>query len=329
MTEKVFNGIPASGGIAIGQAHLYHPEGFSTTRRSIKPDEVEGESARYQAAVAKTRAQISELEGKMRKKLGEEHAAIFGAHQVVLDDPLFTQDIPRSVKERHLNVEFLLHEALEKFKTIMASVYDQYFRDRGGDIQDVGDRLLKNLTGKEKDLLKHLNREVILITNDLSPSDTVTMPTEFIKGFCTDIGGKTSHVVIVARSLGIPAAVGMQTLASEVAEGDMVVVDGNKGIVVVNPSPQTLKQYEHLKEKYAAFQKSLEELRALPATTPDGHRVTLAANVEIPQELDEVFKHGAEGIGLFRTEFLFLNRTEIPTEEEQYEAYKELATKTG
>jgi phosphoenolpyruvate-protein phosphotransferase (PTS system enzyme I) len=329
VAEKIYNGIPASGGIAIGPAFLYHPQGLSAPRRNLRAEEIKGELERYQESLKKTRVQISELEEKMKAKLGEEHAAIFQAHQVVLDDPLFKEEIPQSIQTRRLNAEFLLYEALEKFKTVMASLDDSYFRERGGDIQDVGNRLVKNLTGAEKDQLKKLDREVVVIANDLSPSDTVSMQTDTIKGFCTDVGGRTSHVAIVARSLGLPAVLGMQTLTAEVQDGDMIIVDGNKGLVVVNPLPPTLKQYQRLKDSYEAFQKSLEELRGLPATTPDGHQVTLAANIEIPQELDEIFKHGAEGIGLFRTEFLFLNREEIPTEEEQYQAYKELATKTG
>ena len=329
MAEKIYNGVPASGGIAIGPAFLYHPQGLSTSRRNLRTEETKAEQDRYHQALTKTRAQISELEEKMKAKLGEEHAAIFQAHQVVLEDPLFLEEIPQAIQTRRLNAEFLLVEALEKFQSVMASLDDSYFRERGGDIQDVGNRLIKNLTGAEKDQLKKLDREVIVIANDLSPSDTVSMPTNTIKGFCTDVGGRTSHVAIVARSLALPAVVGMQNLTTEVQDGDIIILDGNKGLVVVNPLPATLKQYQRLKESHEAFLKSLEELRNLPATTPDGHQVTLAANIEIPQELDEIFKHGAEGIGLFRTEFLFLNREEIPTEDEQYEAYKELATKTG
>ncbi len=329
MTEKVFNGIAAAGGIAIGPAYLYHPQGFSVSRRNLRSEELSGELERYQSSLKKTRAQIAEMEEKMQEKLGKEHAAIFQAHQVVLDDPLFMEEIPNSIQTRRLNAEFLLVEALDKFKAVMESLEDGYFRERGGDIQDVSNRLLRNLAGGEKDDLKKLDREVVLVAVDLAPSDTVSMSTDTVKGFCTDIGGRTSHVAIVARSLGLPAVLGMKTITAEIQEGDMVIVDGNKGLVVVNPLPQTLKQYERLKESYEAFQKSLEELKALPATTPDGHRVTLAANIEIPQELDELERHGAEGIGLFRTEFLFMNREEIPTEEEQYEAYKELATKTG
>ena len=329
MSEKILTGVPASGGIAIGPAYVYHPEGFSVSRRVLKSEEVKDELDRYQAALKKTRAQISEMEEKMKEKLGKEHAAIFQAHQVVLDDPLFMEEVPGSIQTRRLNAEFLLNEALDKFKAVMESLEDGYFRERGGDIQDVCSRLMRNLDGREKDDLKKLDREVILIANDLSPSDTVTMSTETIKGFCTDVGGRTSHVAIVARSLALPAVVGMKTITSEIQEGDWVIVDGNKGLVVVNPLPQTLKQYERLKEGYEAFQKSLETLKALPAKTPDGHQVTLAANIEIPQELDELARHGAEGIGLYRTEFLFMNREEIPTEEEQYLAYKDLATKTG
>jgi len=329
LSEKILTGVPASGGIAIGPAYVYHPEGFSVSRRVLKSEEVKDELDRYQAALKKTRAQISEMEEKMKEKLGKEHAAIFQAHQVVLDDPLFMEEVPGSIQTRRLNAEFLLNEALDKFKAVMESLEDGYFRERGGDIQDVCSRLMRNLDGREKDDLKKLDREVILIANDLSPSDTVTMSTETIKGFCTDVGGRTSHVAIVARSLALPAVVGMKTITSEIQEGDWVIVDGNKGLVVVNPLPQTLKQYERLKEGYEAFQKSLETLKALPAKTPDGHQVTLAANIEIPQELDELARHGAEGIGLYRTEFLFMNREEIPTEEEQYLAYKDLATKTG
>lgn len=329
MAEKIYNGVPASGGIAIGPAFLYHPQGLTASRRNLRTEDVQGELERYQNSILKSRDQIAEIEEKMKAKLGEEHAAIFQAHQVVLDDPLFMEEIPQAIQTRRLNAEFLLSEALEKFKTVMTSLDDSYFRERGGDIQDVGTRLLKNLTGKDKEQLRKLDREVILIADDLSPSDTVNIPTETIKAFCTDVGGRTSHVAIVARSLGIPAVVGMQNLATEVQDGDMIIVDGNKGLVVVNPLPPTLRQYQRLKESYEVFQKSLEELRGLTAVTPDRHQVTLAANIEMPLELDEIFKHGAEGVGLFRTEFLFLDREEIPTEDEQYLAYRELATKAG
>ncbi|HVZ80815.1 MAG TPA: phosphoenolpyruvate--protein phosphotransferase [bacterium] len=329
MAEKIYNGIPASGGIAIGPAFLYHPQGLTASRRNLRTEETGPEDIRYRQALQKTRAQIAELENKMKAKLGEEHAAIFQAHQVVLDDPLFGEEIPNAIKTRRLNAEFLLVEALEKFRAVMESLNDSYFRERGGDIQDVGNRLLKNLSGVEKEQLKKLDREVIVIANDLSPSDTVNMSTDVIKGFCTDVGGRTSHVAIVARSLGLPAIVGMQNLTNEVQDGDLLILDGNKGLLVVNPLPTTLKDYQRLKDSYEAFQKSLEALRSLPATTPDGHQVTLAANIEIPQELDDIFQHGAEGIGLFRTEFLFLDRDEIPSEDEQYEAYKQLAVKAG
>ncbi len=329
MTEKVLNGIPAAGGIAIGPAYLYHPEGFAVSRRNLKHEDVQPELDRYRAALKKTRDQITDLEARMKEKLGKEHAAIFQAHQVVLEDPLFMEEVPAAIQSRQLNAEFLLNESMEKFHKVMESLEDEYFRERAGDIQDVSNRLLRNLAGGERDQLKNLDREVVIIAADLAPSDTVTLSPDTVKGFCTDVGGRTSHVAIVARSLSLPAVVGLQNVTDSVLDGEMVIVDGNKGLVVVNPLPETLRQYEELKGRYEAFQKSLEELQALPATTPDGHRVTLAANIEIPQELDELARHGAEGIGLFRTEFLFMNREEVPSEEEQYEAYKLLATKTG
>ncbi len=329
MAEKIFNGIAASGGIAIGPAYLYHPVGFTIPRRSLRAEEVDQELSRYQKALKLTREQILELEGRMKEKLGEEHSAIFQAHQIVLDDPLFLEEIPDAILKRRLNAEHLLIEALEKFQRVIASVEDSFFRERGGDIQDVADRVLKNLTGNEKNLLGQLDHEVIVLASDLTPSDTATLPPDRVKGFCTEIGGRTSHVAIVARSIGLPSIVGTPNVTSEAQNGDLVILDGNKGLVVINPNPQTLKQYQRLKENYETFQKSLDKLRALPASTTDGHRITLAANIEIPIELDEILKHGAEGIGLFRTEFLFLDRGNIPTEEEQYEAYKQLASRTG
>jgi phosphotransferase system enzyme I (PtsI) len=329
LSEKALQGISAAGGIEIGPAYLYNPQGLSASRRTIKPEEVEGEQARFKAAIVKTRAQIVDLEARAMKKLGEEHASIFHAHQILLDDPLFMEETLKAIAERHLNAEFVLHEALEHFKSAMAALDDEYFRERSSDIQDVGNRVLRNLMGAEREHLKSLKRAVILVAKDLAPSDTVTMSTDIIKAFCTDVGGRTSHVAIVARSLAMPAVVGMQNITEQVQDGDLLIVDGNKGLVLVNPPPHVVQQYQRLKENYDAFQKSLEELQTLPAVSPDGHRVTLAANIEIPQELDELARHGAEGIGLFRTEFLYMNRTSAPTEEEQFESYKELASKTG
>jgi len=327
--EKILQGIPASGGIAIGPAFLYRPTGVASTRRTLRADEVEEETNRYLDALALTRQQIKEIEDKVQKELGDEHAAIFQAHQLVLDDPLFIEEIPKAIETRRLNAEFLLSEGLGRFKAILAQLEDPYFRERGGDVEDVGNRVMKNLTGAAKDPLKEIDREVVLVAADLSPSDTVSLSPATVKGFATDIGGRTSHVAIVARSLGLPAAVGMGTLTQEVLDGDILIVDGNEGRIIVNPDPKTLKQYRKEKENYEAFYRSLEALRNLPARTPDGREVVLAGNIEMPHEVDDVLTHGAQGIGLFRTEFLFLNRDTLPTEDEQYEVYREVAKKMG
>jgi phosphotransferase system enzyme I (PtsI) len=248
---------------------------------------------------------------------------------LVLEDPLFAQEIPEAIVSRRLNAEFLLNEGLGKFRAILAGLEDPYFRERGGDVEDVGHRVLKNLTGSEKDPLKELDREVVLVAPDLSPSDTVGLDPKTVKGFATDIGGRTSHVAIVARSLGLPAVVGMGDLTSVVQDGDVVIVDGNEGRIILNPDPRTLKQYRKEKENYEAFYRSLEALRHLPARTPDGREVVLAGNIEIPQEVDDLLAHGAHGVGLFRTEFLFLDRESLPDEEEQFGIYREVAHKMG
>ena len=330
MPEKIFYGVPASGGIEIGPAYLYYAQGLTIPRRLLKPEEIDPELKRFQAALTKTRDQIKELEERAKQKLGEEHASIFSAHQVLLDDPLFTEDVARAVSADHVNSEFVLHEALENFKTVMASLNDEYFRERSGDIRDVGNRVLRNLLGKgDKEQLKKLGKEIILVANDLTPSDMVNLPTETIKAFCTDVGGKTSHVAIVSRSLGLPAVVGMRDATAEIQDGDVLIVDGTKGLVLVNPGPLIIEQYRHLKDEYIAFQKSLESFKNLSAVTPDGRHVVLAANIESPLELNEMSRYGAEGIGLYRTEFLYMNREDAPLEEEQFQAYKELAMKTG
>jgi phosphotransferase system enzyme I (PtsI) len=330
LPEKIFYGVPASGGIEIGPAYLYYAQGLTIPRRLLKPEEIDPELKRFQAALTKTRDQIKELEERAKQKLGEEHASIFSAHQVLLDDPLFTEDVARAVSADHVNSEFVLHEALENFKTVMASLNDEYFRERSGDIRDVGNRVLRNLLGKgDKEQLKKLGKEIILVANDLTPSDMVNLPTETIKAFCTDVGGKTSHVAIVSRSLGLPAVVGMRDATAEIQDGDVLIVDGTKGLVLVNPGPLIIEQYRHLKDEYIAFQKSLESFKNLSAVTPDGRHVVLAANIESPLELNEMSRYGAEGIGLYRTEFLYMNREDAPLEEEQFQAYKELAMKTG
>jgi len=327
--EQILPGVAASSGIAIGPAFIYHRPGFTIVRRNIQTNEVAVEIQRYLRAIDRTREQIQELARKVHVELGDEHAAIFQAHIVLLDDPIFTAEIPQAIDQRRLNVEFLLNEAIEKFKSVFANLDDAYFRERGGDFQDVGERILKNLTGDERDVLRQLDRPVVLIAEDLSPSDTVSLSPETIRGFATDTGGKTSHVAIVARSLGLPAVVGLTGLINQVQMGDLVVVDGTKGILILNPSPKTLKECQKAQEKYGVFIKSLEALRPLPARTPDNHEVTLAANIEIPQELDDVVSHGAQGVGLFRTEFLFLDRKILPDEDEQYLAYRRLAEKMG
>jgi phosphotransferase system enzyme I (PtsI) len=327
--EKKLHGIPASPGIAIGPAYIYHRLGFTITRRVLTSEEIPLEIQRYQNAIEKTKSQIFELEKKVKEQMDAEHASIFKAHQVVLEDPVFTEGIPKSIQKRCLNAEFLIHEELSQFKKVLSTIGNDFFKERISDIEDVGEKIIENLGSWERDQLQKLNREVVLLAIDLSPTDTVNLPTDVVQGFATDIGGRTSHVTIVARSLGLPAVVGVTGLTETVQTGDMIILDGNKGIVIINPSPQSLKNYQIVQEHFRNFQQSLEDVKALETKTLDGHYIRLAANIELPTETDDVFLHGAEEVGLFRTEFLFLNREEIPSEEEQFESYKELALKIG
>lgn len=327
MAEKIFKGIGASAGVAVGPAFLFNRMGFSVLRRVLRAEEVDEELERYWRALEATRLQLDGLVLKAKNELGEEHASIFKAHQMVLDDPIFVEEIPQAVRDRRLNVEFLLKEALGRFKSVFENMEDSYFRDRQADVDDVGNRVLKNLLGQGRDHLKELDRPVVIVAENIAPSDTVSLSPQTALGLVVDVGGRTSHVAIVARSLGIPAVVGLSTASLEIQEGDILVVDGGKGLVIQNPLPQTLKKYRAEKEKYEKLRKSLEGGVLAPAVTRDGRRVTVAANLELPVEVEEVAACGAEGVGLFRTEFLFLGRNTPPEEEEQYRHYREVAEK--
>lgn len=318
-------GIPASPGVAIGKAFLLDSGEISISKRPISAAGIPQEIARFEEALVQTRKEIRDIQTKISKELGADHAEIFNAHLMLLEDRALIEEVIGRLKSEQLSVEYLFAQVLKKYVRAFSKVEDEYLKERTSDLEDVGRRILSHLTGLKRQSLASLGAPVIVVAYDLSPSDTATMHREHVIGFVTDIGGRTSHTAIMAKSLEIPAVVGLEVVTGRIQPDDVVVVDGESGSVIVNPDPGILKHYEELKKHFETIDQDLLKVKDLPAETPDGHRVHLSANIELPEEIPSVIAHGAQGIGLYRTEFFYLNRTDLPTEEEQFEAYRHVA----
>lgn len=318
-------GIPVSPGIAIGKVVVLHGEDLSVPRVGIQDDDVPREIARFEDALTKTRAELLGIRRKISEELGREHSDIFNAHLLILEDRTLIEDVISKIKEEKINTEYAFSSVIQRYFQAFSKIDDEYLRERISDIKDIARRILQNLMGQSKDILSELKDKVVVISHDLSPSDTAMMNREHVIGFATDIGGPTSHTAIMARSLEIPAVVGLEGISKEVVGGDVVIVDGNHGIVVINPDEDTIQRYRLEERKYIELNRELTKLKDLKAETLDHHSIELAANIEFPDEIPSVIAHGAEGIGLYRTEYFYVNRSDLPTEEEQFEAYRKVA----
>lgn len=322
---KQLKGIPASPGVVTGKVFFLDKEEFEIKRRRIRKDMVSKNISCFQEALTKTEEEIKEIRAQVAKRLGEEEAYIFDAHLLILKDPYLIKKVTQRVEEELVNVEYIFSQVVETFRETFSSMEDSYLKGRAADIKDVGGKVLRNLLGKERETLATLKEEVIVVAHDLSPSDTASMHKEKVIGFATDMGAKTSHTAIMARALEIPAVVGLKNITQEAEALDTLIVDGSHGLVIINPDEETRKRYRKDKKSFEAFEHELLKLRDLPAQTLDGHRIILAANIEVPEEIKYVKEHGGEGIGLYRTEFLYLGRNDLPSVDEQYKAYKEVA----
>ncbi|HVO33868.1 MAG TPA: phosphoenolpyruvate--protein phosphotransferase [Elusimicrobiota bacterium] len=323
-TSSILRGIAASPGIGIGKAFVLKEEALSYVFRALSRDEVKREIQRLRQAMARTRNDIHATRDKVLKVLGKTHTGLIDVHLVILDDPLF-KDVEKKIAQEFMNAESALVAVLDEVGRKFDQIGDEFFRERKGDIMDVGRRIMRHLLGHESIQLSQLAERSIVIAHDLAPSDTISLRDDLVEGFATDIGGRTSHTAILAQGLEIPAVVGMKDITAHVKTGDMLIVDGNDGRVFVNPNLTTLENYRKYREIQLAETRELEKFRDLPAQTLDGRRVILASNIENPEEIKAALGHGAEGIGLYRTEFLYLNRTTLPTEEEHYDNYSAVA----
>jgi phosphotransferase system enzyme I (PtsI) len=324
--EKILRGIAVSDGVCRGKILVLHRARHIITQRQISADEVAGETGRFEKALVQTRQQILEVQRKVVENLGAKEADIFEAHLLMLEDHALVGEIIRLIKEEKVNVEFAFHSVAERYSEALLAAKDEYLSERAADMRDLTSRVLDNLLEvKDAFDLHHLTEPCILISHDLSPSTTAQLNKKLVLGFATDIGGKTSHTAIMARSLGIPAIVGLQTVSQELDSGDYVLLDGYTGTIIVNPTDQTLFAYGQLAKIKASLEEKLREIRDQPAVTLDGKAIHLSANIEDQSDIEAVIANGAEGVGLFRTEFLFINRDNLPGEEEQYKVYREVA----
>jgi len=317
-------GVIASPGIVIGKAFLLDVTKLKIVRRKISPEEVEVQTENFKEAVFRTEKEIMKIKEKVHNEMGEEYANIFEAHLLVLKDPLLIFEVSERIKKEYINVEYALWEVLEMITENMTALEDEYMRERVVDIYDIGRRILENLTGTTSISFKELKEDVIVVAHNLTPSDTSHMYKGKIIGFATDIGGQTSHTAIMARALEIPAVVGLRDITFRVKSGDTLIIDGSQGIVIIHPDANTIEEYEKRKRLFDEFKAGLAWLKDLPGQTNDGYRVDIAANIELPEEVEVVKNEGAEGIGLYRTEFLYLDRPDLPSEEEQLEAYRQV-----
>ena len=325
--EKVFRGIPVSAGVCRGKVLVLGRSHPTIPRRELNDVELLDEVTRLEKALVQTRHEILEVQRKVSAGMGAEEGGIFDAHLLVLEDRTLLDEVIRNIQDKKINAEYAFHVVAEKYASTLAAIEDDYLRERATDMRDVTSRILNNLMGRQEEIdLKKIKEPCIIVSYDLSPTITAQLDRKIVLGFATDIGGKTSHTAIMARSLRIPAVVGLKSASRELETGQYILLDGFNGVIIINPTDQTLFEYGQIIRNQLGLQDKLRDVQNKPALTLDGHRVILSANVEQADDAVEVLANGAEGVGLFRTEYLFINRETLPTEDEQYEAYRKVAT---
>ena len=323
--EKRFQGVPVAQGIAHLPALVYYTEDEEILSREISEEELSGEFVRFESALISTRVELLEIQRRIVTAIGAEDASIFDAHLLVVEDRTLIDEVLRGLERDRLNVEYVFQQVVQKYCQTLESIEDPYLRERVIDIQDVARRVIRNLLGKAPLNPAAHAQPHIVVAHNLSPSDTAQFDRSLVQGFVTEIGSKTSHTAILARSLEIPAIVGMQGITQQIRIGDDILIDGYAGLLIVNPSRETLVEYGRIEQEKEEVAERLELIRETVSTTRDGRHITLSANIDLPDDLGEIAAQGAEGVGLFRTEFLFLNREEPPSEDEQYEHYRHAA----
>ncbi|OHB77556.1 MAG: phosphoenolpyruvate--protein phosphotransferase [Planctomycetes bacterium RBG_16_64_10] len=322
-------GIAVSPGVALGEALVMDNEGFRIPRRFVARDAVKSELERLDRAIETAAAEIERKRDRVAQQLGDQYAAIFSAHLQILRDTHLRQELDSMVRNQHFSPEYAVSRALRRYAKVFQSLESNYLAERANDIIDIEKRLLRILLGRRREELSQLTSPVLILAHNLTPSETANLNREFVRGFVTEMGGPGSHTAIVAEALQIPAVVGTGRFLTDVSGGDLVIIDGDHGLVILNPDADTIARYRHLGEEQRSLAVKLQSLRDLPAEMADGTRIQLLGNIEFPYEVQLCQECGSDGIGLYRTEFLYLGSDVVPTEDMHYEAYHSVVRAMG
>jgi phosphotransferase system enzyme I (PtsI) len=318
-------GISASPGIVIGTAFVRNGARVSVPRHTVSAERVEDEIGRFGKALSETAKELRAFKSGIARKMGENHARIFDAHLLILDDRTLTDETVAIIRSNRLNAAAAFERVIDRVIESIGEIEDEYLKERTIDVRDVKKRVVQQLLGKRHSPGDKPSEARIIVAHDLAPSDTAQLDRQTVLAYATDLGGRTSHTAIIARSQGVPAVVGLENLIEVVHNGDSVIVDGNAGLVIVNPTPETVRQYEMEMARFHELEEQLLTLTHYPAQTLDGRSFTLCANIDSPDEVSSAVEHGAQGVGLFRTEYYFISQEYLPSEEEQYKVYRQVA----
>jgi len=326
--KKNMKGIAVSKGVAVGKAYLLDRSKLCIIKQTLEENEVEKEIERFRDAIAKTKLQMADIKNRA-EKIADKYAVILDTYTLLLDDEILVNDTIEKIRSLRTNAEWTLNQTLETFLNLFENTNDDYLKGKKDDLDLLVQAILRNLTGHSQETLSDIQEPVILITHSLSPSDTLSMPRKFIKGLATETGGKTSHVGIFAAALGIPAVTGIKDLTSQINSGEEIIVDGIDGEVIIHPNTDNTNHFLKKQENYRRYEEKLLVNIHQPAETLDGYQIHLLANIESNQEVKTLHKFGAEGVGLYRTEFLYMSASSLPTEKELYENFKNIAQEMG
>lgn len=323
--ERHFQGVPVAPGIVEGPISIYYPLKEEVPLRPITEEEIEGEIARFKTALLATQQELLDIQKRIASSITSSDINLFDAHLLVLEDPSLLNEILESLRQEKLNIEHIFNTVMQRSCHNLSKVENPYLRERALDIEDVSRRILHHLLKRPPLPSCHHGEHPIIVSHMLTPSDAAVLHRDTRAAFATEVGSKTSHTAILARALGIPTVIGLNRILGEVIEGEPALLDGYHGLLIVNPTTETLRRYRRMRLQEKHLDKDLEKIRETPSITQDGREIILSANIELPKEVDDLKKTGAAGIGLYRTEFLYLHRTTPPSEEEQYQIFRTIA----
>lgn len=320
-------GVSVSPGIAISKAFLLLVDHSEIARRDIDDERLEEEVEKFKEALTKAKTEIRTLQHKVAHRIGEDSAKIFDVHQLLLQDQVIIDETISSIRNCQVNADYAFNQTIERYKEALGASPMEFFQSRISDLKDVSNRVIRHIQGDRTDYLNKFEGAAVIVAPELTPSDTVKLDKHKVMGFATEVGGRTSHVAIMARSMEVPAVVGVRKLSGLIKENDRIIVDGNHGVVLIDPDEETIKHYRELREQHSGVARKLSEIRDLPCITTDGKEIELSANLEFSDEVEAAKSHGAKGVGLYRTDYLYLASSELPTEEEQLKEYRKIVEK--